>query len=613
MAATAVKSNLTTLVAIANKVTAWTGNRFLDKHYTMIESRLTRRFLQLKFSSIEEYYQYLQQNEDEEKEHLISLLTTHHTYFFRESAHFDFIKDTVLAELAQEIESRPDKTLRILSMACSKGHEVYSLATYLEYNLKKSYPKLDYRITATDVDIQSVNYAKNGVYPFEELKRVPMQYLEGYWIRGKGEISNFAKITKSIKDKCEFYDENLLDISQKTASKTFDVILCRNVFIYFDQAKIKDITLSLMKLMTPKGYLIVGISESLRGVIENLIPAGPSVYRNAKSTAKASVDKVVPINKKPIEIKPPVREQASLPNPIRVLCVDDSPTIHSVLSKLLSEKEGFKIVGKAMNGQEAVEFLKTNTVDVVTLDIHMPVMTGIEYLEKSFKKDHPAVVMMTSVTRENSDLAFKALTLGASDYVEKPTLLNMKEIAYELRTKIKSAITNRAQIAQHEFDKQFAKTLEVKMPSECLNIVVSSIGEREKVKDLIAKSYSLGIECAVVWCNARPSDSQIVESLFSNWGMDAKDGAQVKDNKIRYFLGLEYLNDLINENTKSKKKIVTSVTAGVCTLFVNENVNTAGKVILEETAGLDVSKIKRDWNVYPYTSMEYTIFEIFAK
>lgn len=606
MSNAAVKINSSILIAIADKVSAWTGNRFLEKHYAMIESRLMRRTLQLKLKSLEEYHRYLEKNEDEEKEQLISLLTTHHTYFFRESSHFDFIYNSILPELISEVEKREDKTLRILSMACSRGHEVYSLATYLDYNLKKRYPHINFRIIATDVDGLSVNHANNGVYAFEELKRVPMQYLEGYWIRGKGDISNFAKISKKIKDKCIFYEDNLLKISEKTAATTYDIVLCRNVFIYFEQPKIKEISLSLMKLLTPSGFLMVGISESLRGLIDNLVPVGPSIYRNKSAIKVVEAEKVVPINAQVSSNTEKTPLRADLPSPIRVLCVDDSPTIHSVLAKILSEQEGFKIVGKAMNGQEAVDFLKVNSVDAVTLDIHMPVMTGTEYLEKHFNSSHPPVVLMTSVTRENSDIAFKALNFGASDYVEKPTLLNMKEIALELREKIRTSIVNKVQQVGRNFDKQFTRVLEAKRPEECLNIVVGTIGERKKVRELITRSYNLGISTFVVWNRSKADEKQLIESLFKQWGFS-------DEKKISFGLTLGDLSSFMVTNGAGKNRIVTSVTGQAAPEFALKSPLYGGKFILEETPNLDLKAVKREWNVYPFTSIEYTIFEIFAK
>jgi chemotaxis protein methyltransferase CheR len=614
MSAAALKNTSAVISAIAGKVTDWTGNRFLEKHYAMIESRLTRRILQLKIPSIEEYYKYINEHEDDEKEHLIALLTTHHTYFFRESSHFDFIRTNVLKQLVKEISERPDKTIRILSMACSKGHEVYSLATYLDYHLKDEFPGLDYKITATDVDALSVNYAINGVYPFDELKRVPMQYLEGYWVRGKGEISNFAKISKSIQSKCEFYPENLLNISERTRAQSFDIILCRNVFIYFDQVKIKEITSSLLNLMKPSGYLIVGISENLRGTHEGVIAVGPSVYRKKEALLSTVTGKVLPMRPNLEEKQTAQSITRTVPQPIRVLCVDDSPTIHTILDKILTEKEGFKIVGKALNGIEAIEFLKNNSVDAITLDIHMPVMTGIEFLEKNSGGELPPVVMMTSVTRENSDLAFKALSLGARDYVEKPTLQNMKEIAGELTSKLKTAVGNAVHFKMKKaFDRQFAKNLQVRDAKECLNVIFGSIGEREKIKELIHRSYTLGIETLVLLTNAKNEDGSIVGALFQQWGILAAPYTLNAPEKVLYSFDLKNAESAILHKAIGRTRVVTSVTDNSSDAFFKLNLQPPGKVIIEEGQKLDIRQVKRGWNVYPFTSMEYTIFENFAK
>ena len=111
-----------------------------------------------------------------------------------------------------------------------------------------------------------------------------------------------------------------------------------------------------------------------------------------------------------------------LNNPLKVLCVDDSKIILSLLKKIFSGNDGFEVVGTAENGQEAEEFLKHNKVDVMTLDIHMPIMDGLSYLKKNYNQSHPPVVIVSSVSREDAFKAMEGLRLGASDYIEKPSL-----------------------------------------------------------------------------------------------------------------------------------------------------------------------------------------------
>lgn len=106
---------------------------------------------------------------------------------------------------------------------------------------------------------------------------------------------------------------------------------------------------------------------------------------------------------------------------IKVLIVDDSTLIRKIVKDLLTEDPDFEVVGTAKNGKEALEFIQNHPVDVVTLDIEMPVMDGLKTL-KEIMRIHPLpVVMLSSRTEEGADMTFKALDLGAVDFISKPT------------------------------------------------------------------------------------------------------------------------------------------------------------------------------------------------
>lgn len=123
----------------------------------------------------------------------------------------------------------------------------------------------------------------------------------------------------------------------------------------------------------------------------------------------------------------------------KVLIVDDSKTIRDLLVRILSEDSQLEIIGTATNPIEAQEMLKTKTPDVITLDIHMPEMTGVEWLEKLLPKMAVPVVMITSLQLQDGNEVFKALELGAVDYIQKPVLNEIKEMAPIIREKVKSA------------------------------------------------------------------------------------------------------------------------------------------------------------------------------
>jgi two-component system chemotaxis response regulator CheB len=123
----------------------------------------------------------------------------------------------------------------------------------------------------------------------------------------------------------------------------------------------------------------------------------------------------------------------------KVLIVDDSKTIRDLLVRILSEDSQLEIIGTAVNPIEAQELLKTLKPDVITLDIHMPEMTGVEWLEKLLPKMSIPVVMITSLQLQDGGEVFKALELGAVDYIQKPVLNEIKEMAPVIREKVKSA------------------------------------------------------------------------------------------------------------------------------------------------------------------------------
>jgi chemotaxis protein methyltransferase CheR len=92
----------------------------------------------------------------------------------------------------------------IWSAACSRGHEVYSLAMFLNTLLPEIDPSISFKIIGTDIDQESVKIANNGVYHQNEIKEIPMTFMNNNWAKGTGEIEMFAKIKSHLKSKCEF-------------------------------------------------------------------------------------------------------------------------------------------------------------------------------------------------------------------------------------------------------------------------------------------------------------------------------------------------------------------------------------------------------------------------
>mgnify|MGYP000981088117 CR=1 FL=1 len=516
--------------AIARIAGELTGVQFTERHRSMIESRLLKRIRELSLTSLEEYLSYYRSHADTESTKLISLLTTHHTAFFREFTHFDYLSNEVLPKILPELRKRPDRTLRIWSAACSRGQEVYSLAMYLEVHLKRLDPTLKFRILGTDVDPESVGMAKNGVYPYREIKEAPLAYLGNHWARGTGDIADFVKARETLRANCSFRTDNLLKPTGSPTEGPFDIIFCRNVFIYFSPEQITQITARLTKELYPHGYFFIGVSESLNGLKVPVKTVGPSIYQfpaatnnvvplapragsatSTKTTAPKSAPTPTPSAPAPAAFK--------IPDPIRVLCVDDSPSVLTLLKKVFERSQGFEIVGTAANGLEALEKRQALKPDLMTLDIHMPEQNGIEYLEKGHRGCNVPVIMISSVSREDSSLAGQALALGAMDYVEKPALANFENRSEEIRSKAKSAVLA-AQLNQPrstQLDKSFQKTFRIQNPQDKARILWMPTSARGRALQIVSQITAQEPPTYVVVEGTGEGAEELAKRLSAEW------------------------------------------------------------------------------------------------
>jgi chemotaxis protein methyltransferase CheR len=488
---------------LADIVREVTGNHVQEKNRPMLESRIRSRLLKLGLASMTEYWNYFADNEQEEKEMLQSLMTTHYTFFFREFIHFEAL-DKWINDEAVRLKARFEATkapVKIWSAACSRGQEVYSLAMFLEHHLLKKHG-VPYEITGTDIDAESVSFAKNGVYPIKEVNTISQIYLADNWKRGTGSNKEFAAIHPNIKKNTKFSTANLLELSGWQSSDVFDVIFCRNVFIYFTEDNVKKIAKDLAKKLDSRGLFISGISEALRFTDWPLTAIGPSIYRNkdidvAKKSSETST--VGTPMAKPTEA-----------TKYTVLCVDDSPTIQLLIKKIFSQDPNCKSVDTAIHGRDAREKLNQKKYDLITLDIHMPEVSGIEFLEKLYNKNEdPPVLMVSSVNRTDVELATKAMTLGAFDYIEKPAMNSLQKSADELLTKTKMALRVRADKIGHvatSFDALIAQKIVVPDASLCSRIVFAHSQSMQELEQIVKGQSSelRSPSLLIVWREDKP-------------------------------------------------------------------------------------------------------------
>lgn len=564
-------------IAILGKIAQeLTGVQFNARHREMIKSRLQKRLIDLQLRSLDEYLNYFNEHREDESKHLVSLLTTHHTYFFREFSHFEYLRSHALPALCEETLQRQDKTLRIWSAACSRGQEVYSLAMFLSLHLKQIHPDLKFQIDGSDVDPESIKIAKNAVYLRDELKEVPLALMGNHWIRGTGEIANYAKARSSLRQHCHFRTESILKLP--SSSLLYDIIFCRNVFIYFTPAQIQEITKSLLKRLQTNGYLFVGVSESLSQSGLPISILGHSIYQHKSENKKPS--------KRHLAITPqptPIVEKPVSTGPLRVLCVDDSPVVLSLLKKILSSDNTFEVVGTAANGLEAQKQVQALKPDVMTLDIHMPEMDGVSYLRSNLSPTHPPVVMVTSVSREDFELAGTALSLGAMDYVEKPAMTGLVERGEEIRTKLKCAFLAKRESRRPSLalDHSFQQGQPISNPENKTRIIVGSMSQRRSLKQLIAEMKGQQPPCVILVEGAGAALSANAQILSKEFGK-AVQSADAVPAKLE-------LNQIWLLDLKTSAKALSQQTSGKdCSILVFGEITQVSAIQLTQFLGAQI-------------------------
>jgi len=242
------------------------GINFSIEKKTLVRGRLASRLSHYKMRSYYEYYKFIKNDEGNELQVAVDLLTTNETYFFRESKHFDFLREKVLPQ-------QRGAQLRYWSAASSSGEEAYSLAmTLAEYG--RTY---DWKVTGTDISTRVVERAKRGHYPLNRLQDMPTVLLHKYCLKGVGSQQGTFIITPELRNNVEFMHANLKH--DQSGLGDFDVIFLRNVLIYFDLKTKQQIVGSILRRLKLGGYLMISHSENLHGVTDKVTPVQPSIFQ----------------------------------------------------------------------------------------------------------------------------------------------------------------------------------------------------------------------------------------------------------------------------------------------------------------------------------------------
>jgi chemotaxis protein methyltransferase CheR len=243
----------------------------------MLEVRIKRRLKELELHSYGEYCDYLfgHQGQRDEIVHLIDVVTTNKTDFFREPRHFDFLVSSAIPELMSDAGS--GRPFMVWSAGCSTGEEPYTLAMVMsEY--ADTHWGFKFKILASDISSTVLKRAAMGVYSRGVVDPVPQGMKRKYLMRSREPDADRVRIVPELRKRIEFRRVNFMDEDFGVA-ETFDVIFCRNVIIYFDRPTQESVLGKLCDHLRPGGYLLVGHAEALHDMTLPVKPIAPATYR----------------------------------------------------------------------------------------------------------------------------------------------------------------------------------------------------------------------------------------------------------------------------------------------------------------------------------------------
>lgn len=234
-----------------------TGMVFTEARRYFVERRVDERMKITKTTTFASYFAHLRNGFDGEVEQLINAFTVNETYFYREDYQLSCLTSDLLGE---RLRVKPrGEALRIWSIPCSTGEEPYSIAIWLLEN----WPPVDahdIEIIGSDIDTDVLETARAGIFGKRALMRLPVELTQKYFVPAGPER---WQILDDLRQSVRFTAANIVERSDTGAHGLFDVIFCRNVLIYFDDASRRVAAENLYENLAPGGYICLGHSESM--------------------------------------------------------------------------------------------------------------------------------------------------------------------------------------------------------------------------------------------------------------------------------------------------------------------------------------------------------------
>ncbi len=266
-------------VRLSEFIEASCGIKLPPAKKTMLEGRLRKRLRALGIESFKRYCEFLFSPGGSQSEyiHMIDVVTTNKTDFFREPDHFDRLFERIVPELVRLHGLGTRKKLNVWSAACSTGEEPYSLAMVLS-EFAEGCPGFSFSILATDISTTVLEKARSGIYEHDSVSPIPMALRKKYLLKSKEKDKGLVRIVPQLRNSVRF--ERLDFLEQKYGiNEPMAIVFCRNVLIYFDRPTQEKLLNRLSQHLMSGGYLFVGHSESFHGMDLPLVQTATTIYR----------------------------------------------------------------------------------------------------------------------------------------------------------------------------------------------------------------------------------------------------------------------------------------------------------------------------------------------
>jgi chemotaxis protein methyltransferase CheR len=253
----------------------------------LLFARLGRRLRALGLETFDEYFAYVTGAAGSaERIQLLDAITTNETHFIRAPRQFEFLERQVYPVWRADTGARrtPGR-IRAWSAGCATGEEPFSVAMSLLHHFPRE-SGFELEVWATDLSTRVLDLARSATWPIARAEEIPVHYRKAFMLRGTGTQQGCMRAGPELRRLVRFQRLNLNDATYPVDG-LFDLLLCRNVLIYFDEATRRAVLERLIARVAPRGYLLLGAAEGLRGLDTRMRSVVPTVYAHTRQDEDA--------------------------------------------------------------------------------------------------------------------------------------------------------------------------------------------------------------------------------------------------------------------------------------------------------------------------------------